>query len=73
MKNIFANFIPHETIVCDDRNPHWIISKGFDPENNTAYKYYQKSKKIIQVFQVVQQFQNFSTATIEVSKQQYHG
>ena len=30
IKNIMANFIPHETIICDDRDPPWI--------NNTIKK-----------------------------------
>ena len=25
--NIISNFIPHETIICDDRDPLWINSK----------------------------------------------
>ena len=25
--NIISNFIPHETILCDDRDPPWINSK----------------------------------------------
>ena len=25
--NIISNFIPHETIICDDRDPPWINSK----------------------------------------------
>ena len=25
--NITSNFIPHETIICDDRDPPWINSK----------------------------------------------
>ena len=23
IKNILSNYIPHETIICDDKNPHW--------------------------------------------------
>ena len=24
IKNILSNYIPHETITCDDRDPPWI-------------------------------------------------
>ena len=27
IKNILCNFIPHETVTCDDRDPPWINSK----------------------------------------------
>ena len=27
IKNIMANFIPYETIICDDRDPPWINNK----------------------------------------------
>ena len=27
IKNILHNFIPHETVTCDDRDPPWITSK----------------------------------------------
>ena len=27
IQNIIPNYIPHETITCDDRNPSWIDEK----------------------------------------------
>ena len=38
--NIIPNFIPHERIVCDDRDPPWMNSeiKNLINENNLAYK-----------------------------------
>ena len=27
VKNIMANFIPHETIICDNRDPPWINNR----------------------------------------------
>ena len=27
VKNIMANFIPHETMICDDRDPPWINNR----------------------------------------------
>ena len=25
IKNIMSNYIPHETFICDDRDPPWMI------------------------------------------------
>ena len=42
VKNM-ANFIPHETIICDDRNPPWINSrtKKIIYERNSLCKVYR--------------------------------
>ena len=67
------NFIPQETIACDDRDPSWITHKVKDLiQKNTANKYYLKSNKSIQLFQIVRYFQNLLTTATEVSKQQYY-
>ena len=38
--NIVQNFIPHETIICDDRDPPWINKeiKKLMTEKNSAFK-----------------------------------
>ena len=67
------NFIPQESIVYDDRDPSWITHKVKDLiQKNTANKYYLKSNKSIQLFQIVRYFQNLLTTATEVSKQQYY-
>ena len=40
--NIIQNFIPHETIICDDRDPPWINKeiKKLMTEKNLAFKSY---------------------------------
>ena len=40
IKNILRNFIPHETITCDDRDPLWINSliRRLIQDKNEAYK-----------------------------------
>ena len=42
IKNILSNFIPHETIVCDDPDLPWINSKikNLIAEKNVAKKCY---------------------------------
>ena len=44
IKNIMVNFIPHETIICDDRDPPWINNaiKKLIYEQNSLYKDYHK-------------------------------
>ena len=43
IKNIMSNYIPHETITCDDRNPPWINKniKQLTLDKNHAYKSYK--------------------------------
>ena len=45
IKNIMANFIPHETIFCDDGDPPWINNriKQIIYERNSLYKDYRKN------------------------------
>ena len=45
--NIIQNFIPHETIICDDRDPTWIIQeiKKLLVEKNLAFKSYCYSNR----------------------------
>ena len=65
IKNILCNFIPHETVTCDDRDPSWINSelKGLMQEKNIAKKCYYQNNKDIQLFRIFQQ--NHLTVTIE--------
>ena len=45
--NIIQNFIPHETIICDDRDPTWINQeiKKLLVEKNLAFKSYCYSNR----------------------------
>ena len=42
IKNIFSNFIPHETVTCEDRDPPWINNniKQLIQEKNNTYRSY---------------------------------
>ena len=46
--NIIQNFIPHETIICDHRDPPWINKeiKKLMIEKNLAFKLYCCSKNL---------------------------
>lgn len=49
IKNVFSNFISHETIVCNDRDSPWITPKinVVIQKKNAASKYYQQSNRSI--------------------------
>ena len=50
IKIILSNYIPHETITCDDRDPPW-INKNINQlilEKNQAYKSYLRNNKSLQ-------------------------
>ena len=46
IKKIILNYLPHETITCDDRDPPWINKniKKLVHEKNQAYKSYRQNK-----------------------------
>ena len=74
MKNILSNFVTHETVICDDRDPPWINSKikGLIQEKNIAKKCYFQNNEDIQLFRRFQCFQNLLIATTEKSKEQFY-
>ena len=52
IKNILSNSIPHETIVCDDRNAPWINNKirNLNAEKNIAKKSCLQNNSDVQIF-----------------------
>ena len=73
MKNILSNFIPHETIVCDDRDLPWINSKikNLIKEKNIRKMFHLQNNSGIQLFTRFQGLHNLLTVTIEKSKQEF--
>ena len=47
IKNILSNYIPHEIIICDDRDPPWINNrvKELINEKNDTFQYYLNKDK----------------------------
>ena len=45
IKDILRNFIPHEIITCDNRDPPWINSsiRPLIQDKNEAYKRFKRS------------------------------
>ena len=73
IKNIMANFIPHETINCDDRDPPWINNriKKIIYERNSLYKDYRKNNDT-QIFEKLTLIQKKLHLAMEESKDAYY-
>ena len=74
IKNILHNFIPHETITCDDRDPPWINSsiRRLIQDKNEAHKRYKRSNNNSQYSGNFQSLQNLLGVSIEASKESYY-
>ena len=72
IKNIFSNFIPHETVTCDD--PPWINNniKQLIQEKNDTYRIYLLSDKNPQIFQKVKYLQTQLKNLIEHSQEKHY-
>ena len=72
--NILSNFIPHETIVCDDKDPPWFnrVIKSLIQEKKDTFNKYRKSKDNIQLLQHLRILQEKLNSFISVSKQNYY-
>ena len=70
-KNIMTNFIPHETIIYDDRDPPWINNriKKLIHERNNLYKVYRINNDP-QIFEKLTFLQKLDL-TIQESKDTY--
>ena len=57
--NIISNFITHETIICDDRDPPWINSKikKVIYEKNEEHKKYINNKSNFLLLQNINNLQ----------------
>ena len=74
IKNIFSNFIPLETVTCDDRDPPW-INNNFTQlihENNGTYRGYILSDKNPQIFHKVKHLQKQLKNLIDHGREKYY-
>ena len=71
IKNILRNFIPHETITCDDRDPPWINSSvtRLIQDKKEACKRFKRSNNNNQYSENFQSLQNLLGVSTEASKQ----
>ena len=74
IKNILRNFIPHETVTCDDRDPPWINSsiRRLIQDKNEAYKHFKRNNNNNQYFESFQSLQNLLSVSTEASKERYY-
>ena len=74
IKNILSNYIPHETITCDDIDPPWINKniKQLILQKNQAYKSNLRSNKSLQFLDHFQFLQTKLNSLIEESKEKYY-
>ena len=74
IKSIFSNYIPHETITCDDRDTPWINSKikQLIQEIDNTYRIYILINKNYQIFDKVNYLQNQLKVLSESNKERYY-
>ena len=74
IQNIISNYIPHETITCDDRNPPWIGEKikKLVLHKIRAYNAYSRDKNNTDLLNKFQSLQAHLKTSIEESKQKYY-
>ena len=74
IKNILSNYIPHEAITCDVRDPPWINNKiqQLIQEINNTCRICILSNKNIQIFKKVKHLQNLLKLLTESNKQRYY-
>ena len=72
--NILSNFIPHEYVVCDDKDPPWFNKKirALIQEKNVAFKNYRNNKGNIDLKCRLKYLQTCLNASIEVAKEKYY-
>ena len=74
IKDIFSNFIPHERITCDDRDPPWINKniKQLIHEKNNTYRSYILNDKNPQIFHKIKYLQKQLKNLTEHSQEKYY-
>ena len=71
--NVFSNFIPHEVIVCDHKDPPWFNGKikSLFNEKLRTYNAYCKNSNNIQLRNNSRSLQQRLSELIDDSKQKY--
>ena len=74
IKNILSNYVPHETVTCDDRDPLWISSriKELIQEINNTFRIHILSYKNPQISEKVKYLQNQLKLLTESNKESYY-
>ena len=74
IQNIISNYIPHETITCDDSNPPWIDEKikKLLQHKHRAFSAHSRDRNNTDLFNKFQSLQAHLKTTIEKSKLKYY-
>ena len=72
--NILSNFIPHEIVVCDDKDPLWFNKKirALIQEINVAFNNYRNNSSNVDLKCRLKYLQTCLNASIEVAKEKYY-
>ena len=73
--NILSNYIPHEFVECDDKDPPWFNKKIralTQEEKNVAFKNYHNNSSNIALKCRLKYLQTCLNASIEVAKEKYY-
>ena len=75
IRNILRNFIPHETVLCDDRDPPWFNTeiKSLIHEKNITFKRFRSDRQNSCLRRQLNCLQDCLNDSIEASKQKYYG
>ena len=74
INNLLSNFIPHETITCDDKKPPWFNKNIINlfKNKNIFYKSHTANENSTDKKGVIKAFQNKLTSPIENTKSEYY-
>ena len=72
--NIFRNLIPHETVLCNDRDPPWFNKKikSLIQEENITFKRHRSDRRNSCLRRQLNCLQDRLNDSIEPSKQKYY-
>ena len=74
IQNILSNFIPHQTITIDDKDPPWFNTKikSLLQEKNKIYKNFRKDRNNIHLLRKLEHLQNRLKNSTDSSKHNYY-
>ena len=74
INNVLSNFIPHETITCDDKKPPWCNKNIINliKNKNIFYKFHTANVNSTDKKEAIKALQNKLTSTIENAKSEYY-
>ena len=74
IQNILSNFIPHQTITIDDKDPPWFNTKieYLLREKNNIYKNFRKDHNNTKLLRKLEHLQNRMNNSVDSSKHNYH-